>query len=60
MIATLPLILAVRFACFWYFGLYRGVWPFASIYDLYSIIKAVGVSSLLELPPSNRTPLLLS
>ena len=47
MIATLPLVLAVRFACFWYFGLYRGVWPFASIYDLYSIIKAVGVSSLL-------------
>jgi FlaA1/EpsC-like NDP-sugar epimerase len=47
MIATLPLVLAVRFACFWYFGLYRGVWRFASIYDLYSIIKAVGVSSLL-------------
>ncbi|HTY35501.1 MAG TPA: nucleoside-diphosphate sugar epimerase/dehydratase, partial [Bacteroidota bacterium] len=47
MIATLPLILAVRFACFWYFGLYRGVWPFASIYDLCSIVKGVGVSSLL-------------
>lgn len=47
MIATLPLVLTVRFVCFWYFGLYRGVWRFASIHDLCSIVKAVGVSSLL-------------
>jgi FlaA1/EpsC-like NDP-sugar epimerase len=46
MIATLPVVLVVRLACFWYFGLYRGIWQFASIYDLYSIVKAVGVSSL--------------
>lgn len=42
----LPLIVAVQGAAFWYFGLYRGVWRFASIPDLVRILKSivVGVS----------------
>lgn len=32
--------------CYWYFGLYKGIWRFASIPDLFRILKAVitGVS----------------
>ncbi len=32
--------------CYWYFGLYKGIWRFASVPDLYRILKAVvaGVS----------------
>jgi len=42
----LPLVLLVQGALFWYFGLYRGVWRFASIPDLVRILKAtvVGVA----------------
>jgi FlaA1/EpsC-like NDP-sugar epimerase len=45
-LATLPAVVAVQAAVFWYFGLYRGVWRFASIPDLLRIVKAivVGVS----------------
>jgi len=37
---------AVQVASYWYFGLYRGIWRFASIPDLFRILKAVvaGVS----------------
>jgi FlaA1/EpsC-like NDP-sugar epimerase len=31
---------------FWYFGLYRGLWRFASLPDLARIIKAAGVGTL--------------
>ena len=31
---------------FWYFGLYRGVWRFASLPDLVRIIKAVAMGVL--------------
>jgi FlaA1/EpsC-like NDP-sugar epimerase len=37
----LPVILAVKAGMFWYFGLYRGIWRFASIPDLMRIVKAV-------------------
>ncbi len=45
-ISVLPPLLAVQGAVFWYFGLYRGVWRFASIPDLIRILKAafVGVT----------------
>ena len=48
----LPEILLVQAAVFWYFGLYRGLWRFASIPDLGNIIKAailgtLGISLLL-------------
>jgi len=37
----LPVVLLSQGGLFWYFGLYRGVWRFASIPDLVRIIKAV-------------------
>jgi FlaA1/EpsC-like NDP-sugar epimerase len=36
----LPLVLVVQGCLFWYFGLYRGVWRFASMPDLVRILKA--------------------
>jgi FlaA1/EpsC-like NDP-sugar epimerase len=37
----LPITLIVQGASFWYFGLYRGIWRFASVPDLIRITKAV-------------------
>jgi FlaA1/EpsC-like NDP-sugar epimerase len=42
----LPIALMVQGASFWYFGLYRGVWRFASIPDLLRILKAVAAGVL--------------
>ena len=39
----LPVVWLVQGGMFWYFGLYRGIWRFASIPDLTRIIKAVAV-----------------
>jgi len=36
----LPVVMAVQGSMFWYFGLYRGVWRFASMPDLVRILKA--------------------
>jgi len=44
---TLPAVLVVEFACFVLFGLYRGMWRFASIPDLKRIIRAVALSALI-------------
>ena len=43
---VLPAVILIQGAAFWYFGLYRGVWRFASIPDFVRIFKAivVGVS----------------
>lgn len=45
-LSVLPVVMLVQGATFWYFGLYRGVWRFASIPDFIRILKAivVGVS----------------
>jgi FlaA1/EpsC-like NDP-sugar epimerase len=40
-IMLLPVVLIVQGGMFWYFGLYRGIWRFASIPDLMRILKAV-------------------
>ena len=37
----LPIVWIMQGVAFWYFGLYRGIWRFASIPDLMRIIKAV-------------------
>jgi len=37
----LPVVMLIQGAVFWYFGLYRGVWRFASIPDVVRITKAV-------------------
>lgn len=48
---TLPLVFLIRLASFTYFQLYSGVWRYASINDLISILKAVSVgTTLLVLP----------
>ena len=41
----LPLVVLVQGACAWYFGLYRGVWRFASLPDLVRILRAVIVGT---------------
>lgn len=41
-ITLLPVLLVSQGGMLWYFGLYRGIWRFASIPDLMRIIKAVG------------------
>ncbi len=48
---TLPLVFLVRLASFTYFQLYSGVWRYASINDLVSIIKAVAVGTILLVLP---------
>jgi len=40
-LSVLPVVVLVQGGMFWYFGLYRGVWRFASIPDLARILKAV-------------------
>ena len=47
LLQTLPAVLAVQFGCFVYFGLYRGIWRYASVHDLKLIATAVGVSALI-------------
>ncbi len=42
-LAVLPLVMLIQGAVFWYFGLYRGVWRFASIPDLLRILRAIVV-----------------
>ncbi len=45
-VLMVPAVLLAEGSMFWYFGLYRGVWRFASLPDLVRIVKAViaGVS----------------
>ncbi len=47
-IGMLPLVWAVQGGALWYFGLYRGVWRFASLPDLTRIFKAVGIGVALS------------
>ena len=44
---TLPLVVVVQFSCIASFGLNKGLWRYASIADLLTIIKAVSLSSVL-------------
>jgi FlaA1/EpsC-like NDP-sugar epimerase len=41
------LALPVQAAAFWFFGLYRGIWRFASIPDLLRILKAVFLGAMI-------------
>lgn len=43
-----PFIILVQSLVYWMFGLYRGVWRFASLPDLMRIVKAVGVATVLS------------
>ncbi len=42
---TLPLVIIIRTAAFLYFRLYGGMWRYASINDLLSIVKAVSIGT---------------
>jgi FlaA1/EpsC-like NDP-sugar epimerase len=44
-LSLLPAVWLIQGAAFWYFGLYRGVWRFASMPDLVRIVKAVVVGT---------------
>ncbi len=44
--STLIWVVPLQAVLFWYFGLYRGIWRFASLPDLKRILKAVGVSAV--------------
>jgi FlaA1/EpsC-like NDP-sugar epimerase len=43
----LPFILIIKIASFYFFDLYRGMWRYTSIADLFNIIKASSLSTLL-------------
>jgi len=40
---TLPFVVATQAIIFWRFGLYRGLWRFASVPDLLNILRAAGL-----------------
>jgi FlaA1/EpsC-like NDP-sugar epimerase len=42
---TLPWVVAVHAVLFWSFGLYRGIWRYASLPDLRRILMAVGAAA---------------
>ncbi len=44
----LPIIMVLQAGVYWYFGLYRGVWRFASLPDLFRIIKAAVIGSVVS------------
>ncbi len=46
MLATLPLVVSIQAVAFHLFGLYQGIWRFASLPDLKRIIFAVGLSAM--------------
>jgi FlaA1/EpsC-like NDP-sugar epimerase len=51
-LSTLLWVLPLQAGLFWLFGLYRGIWRFASLPDLQRILKAVGIAAV-------ATPLVL-
>ncbi len=47
LVRTLPLIVLTKIIIFYYFNLYRGMWRYTSIDDLFNIIKASFTSMLI-------------
>ena len=45
-IQTLPVVLVVQGLILWIFGLYRGLWRFASVPDLWNILRATALGVL--------------
>jgi len=46
-LSTLAWVVPLQAVVFWRFGLYRGIWRFASLPDLKRIVMAVGLAALL-------------
>lgn len=49
MLRALPIVLVVRSACFFKYGLYRSVWKYTSVPDIVRVIKAVTAGSIIML-----------
>jgi len=45
--STIPYILPFKLIAFFYFGLYRGMWRYTSLVDLFNLVKATLTSSTL-------------
>ncbi len=45
-VQLLPVVLIIQSAVCWYFGLYRGMWRFASVADLSRIVRSVAIGSV--------------
>ncbi len=45
-IAALPMVLLVQLIVGGYFGLYRGLWRFTGLLDLWNLLKAVGLGTI--------------
>ena len=45
----IPFLMLVQFLVFWFFGLYRGIWNFASLPDLIRILKVVLIGAAFSL-----------
>jgi FlaA1/EpsC-like NDP-sugar epimerase len=46
LLGVLPILLAIKLACFFFFELYRGMWRYTGVPDMLNIVKAVSLSSL--------------
>ena len=46
-LTTLVWVVPLQAVAFWRFGLYRGIWRFASLPDLKRIVQAIGLAALL-------------
>jgi len=44
---TLPILVLIKMLVFYYFGLFSGLWRYAGIEDLWRIIKATSISTVL-------------
>ncbi len=47
MLAILPVAILIKLLCFYIFDVYRGMWRFTGINDLFGIIKATSLSTVL-------------
>jgi UDP-GlcNAc:undecaprenyl-phosphate GlcNAc-1-phosphate transferase len=47
MLLSLPIVLVIRTALFYHYGLYRGVWRYTTFDDIVRIVKAVSIGSLI-------------
>jgi len=47
MLMSLPIVLLIRTALFYRYGLYRGVWRYTTFDDVIRIVKAVSIGSLI-------------
>lgn len=46
MLVSVPIVLVIRTAIFYYYGLYKGVWKYTTFDDIIRIVKAVSVGSV--------------